>query len=597
MGRPVALFVYDVANAFPHWSLPSCVASAFGRQDLASGENQLRRNMDFGASAAPSVCQELADAVCDVMRERHSIEVVGFLDDFGGCACEQEMGITCEQFEQVMGEMGIRLNKKKVQKGSKVVYLGIEVDSVAEGRLRLPKDKVEKYSSCIVSLLQAPTDAVTMKQLASMVGKLSWASTLVPSSSSRLVVLQKQLWGDFRTEKPRSGVWSKVTFAQLPAPFQKSLRGTTSRLWFQQVPVFVADRILRLTDDSRVALRWWLQALQRNSGVPLFLGQPHPGRWRRRQALGDCALLRSTGMTDGGVPIISSDACKEEHMVAGGFCFGAGNWSVNFRDQPDSQESSINVRELETMCMAVATIGPALRQQGHTRLLVVGDNKAAVGVFNRGCSASLRMNSTIEWLLDRTAKWGIEVFAKWVASADNERADMVSRQSSVASVQCFTLTESATREVESLLGTMVGKVWPGRSGDGVAAALGNTLLRLQRRWEEVLPTKEQDWLLVVPPACELERVVNWLETAKNGRVVVICPATEGIQTSRWWNQGTRVARRLLGWSPGVEGVMLTVRSRFDSGRWKRDCHRWFPHKPAWAMEAWMWDRGTEQRKE
>jgi hypothetical protein len=135
--------------------------------------------LSFGARKSPHIYHRLTQAVKRMMARRGFKNIVVFLDDFY-CAAStiDECRIMQCTLISLLRELGFHINWKKVVDPTQhLVFLGINIDTKS-GTLWLDPDKAVKLTELTGTVLKQTR--CTRKQLESIAGKLSWASTVNP---------------------------------------------------------------------------------------------------------------------------------------------------------------------------------------------------------------------------------------------------------------------------------------------------------------------------------------------------------------------------------------------------------------------------------
>ena len=137
----------------------------------------LDRALPFGARYSPNVFTRLTQAVRRMM-ERRGYKLVVFLDDF--CIVSDTKDKCQEGLATLIALLrllGFSIAWDKViSPTQKLVFLGIEIDSV-HMTLSLPQQKVQNLKA-LLACFNARTRA-SCKQLQQLIGKLSWAASVV----------------------------------------------------------------------------------------------------------------------------------------------------------------------------------------------------------------------------------------------------------------------------------------------------------------------------------------------------------------------------------------------------------------------------------
>ena len=142
--------------------------------------------LPFGLRSSVNRFTRLSDTLTWILKSNYGVSnLVHYLDDFFLAAntsadCESDMNLTCEVFQK----LGVPLAPEKIfGPVSSLTYLGIVIDS-QKMEIRLPADKFEELLS---SLRQWQcVKKCTKRDLLSLIGKLSFASKVIPAGRTFL---------------------------------------------------------------------------------------------------------------------------------------------------------------------------------------------------------------------------------------------------------------------------------------------------------------------------------------------------------------------------------------------------------------------------
>ena len=138
--------------------------------------------LPFGLRSSVNRLSRLADLVLWIMQNNYSvIHSTHYLDDYflAGHAGSDECSQALDKSISLFRRLGIPLAPNKIVGPCKVVvYLGIEIDSEAM-ELRLPQEKLDPLLHLIRTF--EGRKKCTKKELLSLIGKLSFASKVIPS--------------------------------------------------------------------------------------------------------------------------------------------------------------------------------------------------------------------------------------------------------------------------------------------------------------------------------------------------------------------------------------------------------------------------------
>ena len=178
------------------------------------------RNLPQGCGSSCRIFEEFATALEAIFKFYHpEANVCHLLDDFFFAAasydeCKRDLA----NFKALCDDIGVPLHPDKTtDPAMDTEFLGIELDT-AEWIARLPMDKVEPYAECVETTLQHKR--VTRKHLESLLGKLSFAATVVPARPflrrlfNLLDVVQKPYHYIRLTKAARSDLLTWLEFLQ-----------------------------------------------------------------------------------------------------------------------------------------------------------------------------------------------------------------------------------------------------------------------------------------------------------------------------------------------------------------------------------------------
>lgn len=319
--------------------------------------------LPFGLRSSPSLFNNLAEAVCWILRHNYSMPLLEhYLDDYMNVAPASSnvrtstAAVQMATLLQVFENLGIPVavgDDKVVPPTTTMTVLGIEVDSVAQ-ESRLPSDKL----ACILELLGEwrSRRSATKRELLSLIGHLSFAAKVVPPGRTfirRLIDLS-------------------CTVTDLSA-------------------------VLVLDDDAQLDIQWWVDFVSTWNGRSIF----HDVEWTRSP---DINLF--TDASDCGY---------------GAYCDGLwffGQWQASFAAEP------IMVRELYPIAAACVVWGPSWKGK---RLLFHCDNLAVVDTWKKGSCRNKRVMALIRLILSLAARFNFILYIQHIPGVDNSIADALSR--------------------------------------------------------------------------------------------------------------------------------------------------------------------------
>ena len=180
LGRGALLAKLDIKSAFricpvrsSDWHL-----LGFSFQDMYFVDLCL----PFGLRSSVNRFSQLADAVLWILQTKYNIiHSTNYLDDYflAGPADSQVCHTNLHKAISVFAKLGIPLAPEKVVSPCKVLtYLGIIIDT-NKMELRLPEEKLSEITALLHSFKMKKT--IPKRDLLSLIGKLSFASKIIPS--------------------------------------------------------------------------------------------------------------------------------------------------------------------------------------------------------------------------------------------------------------------------------------------------------------------------------------------------------------------------------------------------------------------------------
>ena len=143
--------------------------------------------LPFGLRSSVNRFSQLADAVLWILKFKHNIShCTNYLDDYfiAGPAESKRCQENLDECISVFDKLGIPLAPEKVVSPRTVLpYLGIIIDT-DKMELRLPDEKLSELTTLLQSF--KVSKKITKRELLSLIGKLAFASKIVPSGRTFL---------------------------------------------------------------------------------------------------------------------------------------------------------------------------------------------------------------------------------------------------------------------------------------------------------------------------------------------------------------------------------------------------------------------------
>ena len=366
--RPASMVKLDISSCF--LSFPVHQADTKFFYCLAGGDYYQFLALVFGRKDAPRVVSLLLDVVSSAMSDA-GIAHVRYLDDFLVVATTPARAwASAHMAAQLLMDFGLALSPGKVEGPAyRLEFLGIVIDTQTEV-LAISSARQEELMELLSSF--RPRRSSSVRRLQSLLGKLSFASTVLPGARPflrRIIDLCKG----------------------------------SSRVW--------------LGADFRSEVRYWLHHLS-----------DWNGKCKWRGPASEPLVFASDASTSGFAYGLEQCPLPLLHTLGAGFEPGAvrvGAWSAANGDA-QRQQSSKAIQWGEFFCPLAAAVefGPRLRDQ---HVVFVVDNQSDVAVLNRQRSREPRVAHLLRALCDASLQWNFTFAAVHRAGKDNVLMDWASR--------------------------------------------------------------------------------------------------------------------------------------------------------------------------
>ena len=156
--------------------------------------------LPFGLRTSPIIFDLFSSALEWILQNEGWDRTLHYLDDFLGVIPPHgKADAFIKDFDRICVDLGFKINKKKNQQGTQVIFLGIEIDTI-KMEARLPPKKRQKCITQLKAILQQPT--ASYSDLDSLVGSLSFAAGISPDSRGFLQRLNQVLRAGRRNRSP-----------------------------------------------------------------------------------------------------------------------------------------------------------------------------------------------------------------------------------------------------------------------------------------------------------------------------------------------------------------------------------------------------------
>ena len=160
------------------------------------GQTYVSAKAQFGGSAFPYYANAIMAAVATILR-KHGIPVVFLTDDLFICGdSEEECQRNLNMALKILRELGLKLQQEKVTSPSqRMEFLGIVIDSIA-CQLSISEEKLAHYGRAVDrAIVAARLGKLTVKEVDSLLGKLSWYCEVLVAGRARLCRIRECIGG------------------------------------------------------------------------------------------------------------------------------------------------------------------------------------------------------------------------------------------------------------------------------------------------------------------------------------------------------------------------------------------------------------------
>ena len=178
-GPGATLIKRDLADAYRHipvhpedwWLLGFCWQGRYWYDQF----------LPFGLRTSPIIFDQFSSALEWILRQERSWHLtLHYLDDFLGIMPPNgKASAFIRDFDSICADLGFKINQEKNQHGTRVTFLGIEIDTIAM-EARLPQEKRGKATAQVKAVLDKPE--VSYSDLEALVGRLAFAAGIAPDT-------------------------------------------------------------------------------------------------------------------------------------------------------------------------------------------------------------------------------------------------------------------------------------------------------------------------------------------------------------------------------------------------------------------------------
>ena len=166
LGRGAFLYKVDVSRAFRHIKVDPGDYDLLG---LQWNSTYFDTCLPFGTRHGSQIFQRLSDAVRFIMRQNGHC-VIYYIDDYVGLGIPDAAFRSYQFLIDLTNRLVLTISEKKlVEPGTRVVCLGVEIDSV-QGTISIPEEKLHQVNKAVHEWLRK--NVCTKRQLQSILGLL-----------------------------------------------------------------------------------------------------------------------------------------------------------------------------------------------------------------------------------------------------------------------------------------------------------------------------------------------------------------------------------------------------------------------------------------
>lgn len=356
-GPGAVMIKKDLADAFRH--IPVAEADWWLLGFHWNGSYWIDRFLPFGLRTSPMIFDLFAKGLHWILLYLGWRELLHYLDDFWSIYPNWSAATAhASEFDLICSDLGFSVQAKKDKIGTIVDFLGIELDTIAM-EARLSPEKLQRAITLVDQTLRKTH--ITLEGLQSLVGFLSFACKVIP----------------------------------LGRTFIRRLLNALSN---------VKGKVLHLTSDMRLDLKWWKDFLPKWNGIRLLTNnKPIIRLWT--DASGRYGI--------GGYYLKDKE---QEQDLTGSMAFSR-RFSTRLRHR------HINVKETQAILHALRIWTPQLKG---SHLIIHCDNEAVATGLRKLTLRGSAMKPLRE-LLMLAALNDISIESVWIPTRSNILADLFSR--------------------------------------------------------------------------------------------------------------------------------------------------------------------------
>ena len=168
------VFKIDIAKAFMNVRVDP--GDALKLTMCHGGKYYVDRSLSFGAVHGTAIFQRITDAVRKILASEN-IRVYNYIDDIFACAEESVAHEAFRRLEELIGELGLPINRDKVvAPAEEMICMGVEIN-VRNRTVRLPREKICEIEHACEQFRGRRT--CKRRELQSLLGKLLYLAKII----------------------------------------------------------------------------------------------------------------------------------------------------------------------------------------------------------------------------------------------------------------------------------------------------------------------------------------------------------------------------------------------------------------------------------
>ena len=323
--------------------------------------------LPFGSSISCAIFQAISDAIAWIVEYRTKKPNVNYLDDYlFAAALKRLCDMQIKVFLQVCEEINFPVALEKTYWSStRLIFLGLLLDTVRQVTC-VPMDKLIKANNWVDYFLNKKNKKATVQEFQKLCGTLNFLCRCIVPGRAFL----RRLYIDTTKDGKR----------------------------------LKAHHHVRITEENRLDLLVWKELLSNPDSHYRPFMEAHS--WNAKEV------------------DMYSDASGNFELGFGAYCgteWSWGRWDTSFCEQV---KPSIEYLELYAVLVMVLNW---IKIFENKRMVLFCDNQSVVHMINKNSSRCKNCMVLMRMLVAESLLWNVRVYAKYVNTKDNGKADALSR--------------------------------------------------------------------------------------------------------------------------------------------------------------------------